>query len=101
MLRIVKVTSSGELEAARALAALVEAQWPGITNSQGDLVTIAAGIKSVRELDLLVTIELERPRAMPFGEVQAGVLVIESKRLDPSRLLAVGNDLRPVYRGTP
>ena len=101
MLRIVKVTSSGEFEAARALAALVEAQWPGITNSQGDLVTIAAGIKSVRELDLLVTIELERPRAMPFGEVQAGVLVIESKRLDPSRLLAVGNDLRPVYRGTP
>ncbi|MGZ5165470.1 MAG: hypothetical protein ACXWCQ_33655, partial [Burkholderiales bacterium] len=93
MLRVVTVSSRCERENAERLAEVIRAGWPGIESSQGDLVTIAAGLKLVRESDLLVTFDLERPR----DGVQAGAIVIEAKRLDRSRLESVGNDLRPHY----
>ena len=110
MLRVVTVSSSFERGNAERLAALVRAAWPGIESSQADEVTIAAGLKLVRESDLLVTFAFERPRPMgpvtlregtvwKGGEPQAGVIVIECKALDASRLTSVGNDLRPAYSG--
>ncbi|MGZ3543396.1 MAG: hypothetical protein ACXVAF_19820, partial [Vulcanimicrobiaceae bacterium] len=82
------MSSRCERENAERLAEVIRAGWPGIESSQGDLVTIAAGLKLVRESDLLVTFDLERPR----DGVQAGAIVIEAKRLDRSRLESVGND---------
>jgi len=64
MLRVVTVSSSFERGNAERLAALVRAAWPGIESSQADEVTIAAGLKLVRESDLLVTFAFERPRPM-------------------------------------
>ena len=110
MLRVVTVSSSFERGNAERLAVLVRAAWPGIESSQTDAVTIAAGLKLVRESDLLVTFAFERPRPMgpvtlrdgsvwKGGEPQAGAIIIECKALDASRLTSVGNDLRPIYGG--
>jgi hypothetical protein len=110
MLRVLTVSSRSERSNADHLARLVIEAWPGIMATQTERVTIAAGLKLVRETDLLVTFEFDAPRAIaprirrngthwPGGLVQAGAIVIECKALDASRLISVGNDLRPIYAG--
>jgi hypothetical protein len=111
MLRVVTVSSSSERASADALAALVRKSWPWIDGSASEHVTIAAGIKLVRESDVLLTFTFDRPRAVGpvarrdgslwSGNVQAGAIVVEVKWHDRSRLTAVGNDLRPSYSGKP
>lgn len=97
MLRVVTVSSRCERENAERIAEVIRTGWPGIESSQNEHVTVAAGLKLVRESDLLVTFDLDRPR----DGFQAGAIVIEVKRLDRSRLEAIGNDLRPLYANGP
>lgn len=109
MLRVITVSSREERVHADALAALVRRTWPWIDGSPTEHVTIAAGLRLVRESDLLLTFVFDRPRrigpitrrdgSLWTGETQAGAIVIEVKALDASRLSAVGNDLRPTYGG--
>lgn len=94
---MVTVSSVAERENAERLRRLIIAAWPGIDRATNDQVTIAAGIRLVREADLLVTIELENPRRCTAGDVYAGIVVIETKALDLSRFKAVGNDLLAIY----
>lgn len=101
MLRVVTVSTVAERRNAELLAQLVRREWPRIDGSADDTVTIAAGIKLVREGDLLVTFDLSRPRETGHGAVQAGAIVVEAKWLDASRFDAVGNDLRPTYGRAP
>jgi len=107
MLRVVTVSSREERANADALAALVRKSWPWIEGSATEHVTIAAGLRLVRESDLLLTFVFDRPRhigpvtcrdgSLWSGEIQAGAIVVEVKLLDTSRMSAVGNDLRPAY----
>ncbi len=101
MLRVVTVSTSSERANAERLGAMVLAAWPGIESSAHDDVTIAAGIKLVREGDLLVTFDLARPRPTGDAFAQAGAIVVEVKALDASRFISVGNDLRPIYSRGP
>ena len=108
MLRVLTVSSQNERANADRLAQLIRDAWPGIFSTQTERVTVAAGLKLVRESDVLVTFDFDEPRRLepqtlrdgttwPGGDVQAGAIVIECKALDRSRLISVGNDLRPVY----
>ena len=108
MLRVLTVSSQNERANADRLAQLIQNAWPGILSTQTERVTVAAGLKLVRESDVLVTFDFDEPRRLepqtlrdgttwPGGDVQAGAIVIECKALDRSRLISVGNDLRPVY----
>ncbi len=94
MLRVIAVSSSNDLPLAKRLAEMVRRAWPGIDADSNDRVTIACGLRLVREIDLLVSIDLAKPR----GGTQAGVIVIEAKQLDPERLHKVGRDIVPEYR---
>jgi hypothetical protein len=108
MLRVLTVSSQNERANADRLAQLIRDAWPGILSTQTERVTVAAGLKLVRESDVLVTFDFDEPRRLepqtlrdgttwPGGDVQAGAIVIECKALDRSRLISIGNDLRPVY----
>jgi hypothetical protein len=110
MIDVVMVSSREERTNAEALAALVRKTWPWIEGSSAERMTIAAGLRIVRETDLLLTFVFDRPRRVgPIlcrsgrswsGDVQAGAIVIEVKAHDCSRLRAIANDLRPHYSGT-
>jgi len=88
-----------ERPAAERLERLVRAAWPGIDSAPDDFVGIAAGLRNVREIDLLVVFDLANPRRLGDESVYAGAIVIEAKGVDPQALTLVGEDIRPKYSG--
>jgi len=93
---------------ARRLKASIEAAWPDVATSPVDRIVIAVGLQVLREIDLLVTIDLAQPRKLesllrrdgtrsPLAVVQAAAIIIEVKQLDASRFTVVGTQIFPDY----
>ena len=64
MLRVLTVSSQNERANADRLAQLIQNAWPGILSTQTERVTVAAGLKLVRESDVLVTFDFDEPRRL-------------------------------------
>jgi len=111
MIEIVEVSPGNELPVAKRLQALIEAAWPDVASSNDDRVTILVGVRGFREIDLLVFVELARPRVLPavrrrdgstapVSDVAAAVLVVEVKQLDGSRFTVQGPQIFANYGGS-
>ncbi len=83
MIEIIEVSPNNEEPVAKRLAASIRAAWPEVASSAVDRVTIAVGLQTLRDIDLLVPIELSEPRTLPpdSGGTEA------ARRKPPLRLL--------------
>jgi energy-coupling factor transporter ATP-binding protein EcfA2 len=101
MLTVIPVSPAdrGEVAVARRLQALIAREWPDL--HEGDSVRILVGLRAHREIDLVVEINLARPRQLPARPgpdgstppsnfIQAAVLVVEVKQIDQERITCVG-----------
>jgi hypothetical protein len=109
MIEIIEVSPSNEVAVARRLQSMIAAAWPDVAASKADRIVIAIGLRTHREIDLFVTVDLAQPRILqprlrrngrmsPRTEVQAAALIIELKQLDPSRFTVIGTQIFPDYR---
>jgi hypothetical protein len=108
MIEIIEVSPNNEEPVAKRLAVSVRAAWPEVANSSADRVTIAVGLQTLRDIDLLVTIELSEPHTLssrlrrdgsrsPEASIQAAAIIIEVKQLDEARFTVVGTHVFPDY----
>jgi hypothetical protein len=90
MIEIIEVSPSNEVAVARRLQSMIAAAWPDVAASKADRIVIAIGLRTHREIDLFVTVDLAQPRILqprlrrngrmsPRTEVQAAALIIELK----------------------
>jgi hypothetical protein len=111
MIEIVSISPNNELPVAESLKRSIAAAWPDVATSRFDRVTILAGVQTLRDVDLLVFVELREPRSLeprrrrdgtlgPRAAVQAAAIAIEVKQLDPGRFTTLGNQIFPDYAGS-
>lgn len=101
MVRVVPISPQNEMRVAERLAAEIRRLWPDGDGHHDDRVDLLVGVRSGTDVDLLIAIDLERPRAFrdgPAGWVQYTLIAVEIKQLDPSRFTRIGNQLFPDYR---
>jgi hypothetical protein len=110
MIEIIEVSPTNERAVADTLAGFIRRAWPDVDSSGSDRVRIIVGHRTMREIDLLVVVDLGKPRHLPTvrrrdgtqspdASVQAAVIVIEVKQLEQSRFTIVGTEIFPDYRG--
>jgi len=89
------------MRVAQRLASEIQRLWPDVAGNPGDRVDLLVGVRSETDVDLLIAVDLERPRQYrdaPDGWVQYALIAIEIKQLDPARYARIGNQLFPDYR---
>jgi hypothetical protein len=108
MIEIVELSPGNERPVADRLAASIRSAWPDLSSNPNDRVTIVLGLRTIREIDLLVFVELATPRDLaprarrdgtrgPSASIQAAALAIEVKQLEQSRFTTVGTEIFPDY----
>lgn len=100
MVKVVPISPQNEIRVAERLAAEIRRLWPEGDGHRGDRVDLLVGVRSATDVDLLVVVDLERPRCFretPDGWVQYALIAIEIKQLDPGRYTRIGNQLFPDY----
>jgi hypothetical protein len=65
MVDVIELSPQNEMPVAQRLAADIRAVWPDVAISPHEHVTLLVGIETVREIDLLVVIRLQKPRELP------------------------------------
>jgi AAA domain len=102
------VSPENEVRVAERLKQMIVRAWPDVANSRDDRVDLLVGIRSPAEVDILVVVDLERPRELPSmlrrdgsrspaARVQHALIAIEVKQLDANRFECVGNQIFARY----
>ena len=102
MVKVTPISPQNELRIAQRLAAEIQRLWPDTEAHRTDRIDLLVGVRSEADVDLLIAIDLERPRRFrdsPDGWVQHALIVVEIKQLDTERYTRIGNQLFPDYRG--
>jgi hypothetical protein len=110
MIALLAVSPENELRVAQRLCDSIERAWPDAAASRRDRIDVLVGIRTPAEVDILVLLELERPREVPpplrrgggrsapFA-VQHALIALEVKQLDAARFERIGNQMFPIYGG--
>jgi hypothetical protein len=101
LVKVVPISPQNEVRVAERLAGEIGRLWPDVDGHRSDRVDLLVGVRSETDVDLLVVIDLERPRRFrdgPDGWVQYALIAVEIKQLDPERYTRIGNQLFPDYR---
>jgi hypothetical protein len=110
MINIHAISPENELRVAERLRALITQAWPDVAESRRDRIDILVGLRLPADVDILVIVDLDRPRDVPpqvrrlggssrAATVQYGMIAIEAKQLDTSCFDRIGNQWYPVYNG--
>lgn len=101
MVQVVPISPQNEIRVAERLATEIRRLWPGVEGHRGDRVDLLAGVRCETDVDLLVAVDLERPRRFrdtADSWIHHALIAIEIKQLDPERYTRSGNQLFPNYR---
>jgi hypothetical protein len=91
------VSPENEMRVAERLRQMIVRAWPDVAKSRDDRVDLLVGIRSPAQVDILVVVDLERPRELPpmprrdgsrspAAQMQHALIAIEVKQLDANRL---------------
>jgi hypothetical protein len=108
MIRVFEISPANEGPVAKRLAEMVRRAWPDLASSATEHVTILVGIRTLREVDLVVFVELDAPRDVPRIKrrdgslspecaVHGAVMIVEVKQLEQARFTVQGTQIFPNY----
>lgn len=100
MLKVHIISPQNEIRVVERLAEQIRRAWPDIAQSAMDSIDLLVGVRCETDVDLLVAINLAKPRDFPaphVGRVQHALIAIEIKQLDASRFVRLSNQLFADY----
>jgi len=108
MISLHAISPQNEMPVAERLRRLILAAWPDMEDSPRDRIDILVGVRSPVDVDLLVILDLDKPRELPVQRRRAGgsstpavvqraLIAIEVKQLDEGRFTRLGNQWFPIY----
>ena len=110
MIAVHAISPQNEMRVAERLRDLIETAWPGVGSSSRDRVDILVGVRTPVDVDILVIVDLDKPRNLPSQRrrlggssapavVQTAIIAIEVKQLDADRFDRIGNQWFARYDG--
>jgi len=110
MIAVHAISPQNEMRVAERLRDLIESAWPGVSANPRDRVDILVGVRTPVDVDILVIVDLDKPRELPSqrrrlggssssATVQTAIIAIEVKQLDADRFDRIGNQWFARYDG--
>ena len=108
MIALHAVSPQNDMPVAVRLVASIVAAWRDIVESRYDRLDVLVGVRTPVDVDILVVLDLAKPRTVPGQRRRSGgpsapsvarqaLIAIEVKQLDVDRFRAAGQSLFPRY----